>query len=194
MDIHPQSPSAVAQRRAKILDQLLRDHRAQLVSQVRFHSRDAEQAEEALADACVQFMRFWDGPPGIPALQWMLVVAKRCAWAIARKDRRRRSRLKGVSVESAGEGLAFVDREAGPEPQELAERSAETEWLIELIEELKPDERTALIMLGLGCSYAEIGEARGWTLTKVNRCIAEGRERVRQRLAEGERDETAGAS
>ena len=187
MDIHPQAQSAVARRRAEILDELLRDHRAQLVSQVRFHSRDSEQAEEALADACVQFMRFWDDPPGVDPLPWLLVVAKRCAWAIGRKDRRRRSRLKAASIESAGETLALVGREAGPEPQELAERSAEMERLIELIEGLKPDERTALIMLGLGCSYSEIAEARGWTRTKVNRCIAEGREWVRARLAEGER-------
>jgi RNA polymerase sigma factor (sigma-70 family) len=167
MDNRPQIRSAVAQRRAEVLDQLLRDHRNQLLNQVRFHSPDADQAEEALADACVQFMRFWDDPPGVDPLPWLLVVAKRCAWAIARKDRRRRSRLGAASIESACETAELAGREAGPGPQEMAERSAETERLIELIEELKPDERTALILLGLGCSYAEIAELRGWSPTKV---------------------------
>jgi DNA-directed RNA polymerase specialized sigma24 family protein len=36
---------------------------------------------------------------------------------------------------------------------------------------LKPAERTALGMRAAGLSYAEIGELRGWTYTKVNRCI-----------------------
>ena len=50
-------------------------------------------------------------------------------------------------------------------------------------EALKPDQRTALILLGLGCSYAEIGALRGWTYTKVNRCISEGRAALRRRRA-----------
>jgi DNA-directed RNA polymerase specialized sigma24 family protein len=45
---------------------------------------------------------------------------------------------------------------------------------------LKPDERTALGLLAAGFSYKEIGRRRGWTYTKVNRCIAEGRAALRR--------------
>ena len=45
---------------------------------------------------------------------------------------------------------------------------------------LKPDERRALILKGEGYSYREICERTGWTYTKVNRCLAEGRARLRQ--------------
>jgi DNA-directed RNA polymerase specialized sigma24 family protein len=34
-----------------------------------------------------------------------------------------------------------------------------------------------------GYSYREIGEITGWTHTKINRCIAEGRARLRQLAA-----------
>jgi RNA polymerase sigma factor (sigma-70 family) len=173
--------------RAQILDELMREHGTQLRNQVRFHSLSTESAEEALADACIQFMRFWEGPRGIPALQWMLVVAKRCAWAISRKERRRASASEGLSFELGDSELERSLPDTAPDPAERTERSAELTEIAVLLEELKPDERTALILFGLGCSYAEIAERRGWTYSKVNRCIAEGRERVRARLAEGER-------
>src|SRR5262245_30138861 len=42
---------------------------------------------------------------------------------------------------------------------------------------LKPDEAKALMMKAHGLSYAEIGERNGWTYTKVNRAVTEGRRR-----------------
>jgi DNA-directed RNA polymerase specialized sigma24 family protein len=45
---------------------------------------------------------------------------------------------------------------------------------------LKPDQRTALIMRLAGFSYKEIAGARGWTGTKVNRCVTEGRAALRK--------------
>jgi hypothetical protein len=35
---------------------------------------------------------------------------------------------------------------------------------------LKP-ERTAIGMVSAGCSYREVGSIRGWTESKVNRCL-----------------------
>lgn len=182
----PQSPRNQAQCRAQILDQLLRSERDRLLRQVRLHSRRRQDAEDALSDACVQFLRYYDGPPGEPALYWMLLVTKRCAWAITRQARLREDRSQFVPIERAGEELAIVVREERIGPAELVERSEETARVIESIEQLKPDERTALILLGLGCSYAEIAELRGWSSRKVNRCVSEGRARVRDLLERGE--------
>ena len=42
---------------------------------------------------------------------------------------------------------------------------------------LKRDEARALMLKAEGLSYNEIGERLGWTYTKVNRCITEGRRR-----------------
>jgi DNA-directed RNA polymerase specialized sigma24 family protein len=36
---------------------------------------------------------------------------------------------------------------------------------------LKPDERSAIGLAAAGYSYGEIAERRGWTATKVNRCL-----------------------
>lgn len=115
----------------------------------------------------------------------MMVVVKRCAWAIGRRAKTREARYEVADTERFDEELAVVVREERSGPAELAERSEETARMIEMIDHLKPDERTALILFGLGCSYAEIGEVRGWSMTKVNRCISEGRARLRKLQKEG---------
>jgi DNA-directed RNA polymerase specialized sigma24 family protein len=138
-------------------------------------------AEDALNDACVQFLRFYEGPPGDDALRWMLLVVKRCAWAIGRRESRHRA-WAGRPLDEQFEAVA---REEQIGPAELAERAEETARTIELIERLKPDERLALILLGLGCSHAEIRELRGWSYSKLHRCLVEGKARVKE-LLEGD--------
>ncbi len=154
--------------------------------QARFHSRRVEDAEDALSDACVQFLRFYDGPTGVHALRWMLLVTKRCAWAIRRRAVTRESRYHIGARDREDELVEAVIPDDRYDTAELIERAEETAKVLALVEQLKPDERTALILLGLGCSYKEIGELRGWSNTKVNRCISEGRARVRELLARGD--------
>src|SRR3954452_13743149 len=48
---------------------------------------------------------------------------------------------------------------------------------VEALKALKPDEARALLLKAEGLSYDEIGRRFGWTYTKVNRSIAEGRKR-----------------
>ena len=45
----------------------------------------------------------------------------------------------------------------------------------EAMQRLKPDELRALWLRAQGLSYEEIVEITGWSYTKVNRCITEGR-------------------
>ncbi len=54
---------------------------------------------------------------------------------------------------------------------------------LEALARLKPDERTAVLLKAEGFSYREIGERNGWTYTKVNRAVTEGRRRFRDVLA-----------
>ena len=152
--------------------------------QARSHSRRPEDADDALSDACVQFLRFYNGQAGEEALRWMLLVVKRCAWAIRRKGVARESRHLIVLREGERSETIVPDERSGP--AELAERAEETAKVLALVEQLKPDERTALILLGLGCTYAEICELRGWSRTKLHRCLNEGRARVRKLMKRGD--------
>ena len=69
------------------------------------------------------------------------------------------------------------------ERQEAIARSREA------LRSLKPAELRALTLLAEGYSYAEISSITGFSATKVNRCLAEGRERFRAFLARSEAGE-----
>jgi DNA-directed RNA polymerase specialized sigma24 family protein len=98
----------------------------------------------------------------------MHVVTKREALAV----RRERERLLSGEVPDCPSGE--------PCPAERAERREWVRARARALARLKPDERLALVQKAEGFSYAEIGALNGWTYTKVNRCLAEGRARLRQ--------------
>jgi RNA polymerase sigma factor (sigma-70 family) len=163
-----------------MLDELLTSERPRLLWQARRNSNRTADAEDALANACVQFLRFYEGQAGVNALRWMMLVVKRCAWQLSRQE----SRTLPVPFD-ADEITAVAS--SGSDPADLVERRAEASEVAALMAQLKPAERDALVLLGLGYSYKEIAEIQGWTRTKVNRCLAEGRAALR-RASEGGRD------
>jgi DNA-directed RNA polymerase specialized sigma24 family protein len=67
-----------------------------------------------------------------------------------------------------------------PGPDERAERRDRVAATARALSALKPDERLAIVLQAHGYSYAEIGRLCGWTYTKVNRCLAEGRAKLRR--------------
>jgi hypothetical protein len=70
---------------------------------------------------------------------------------------------------------------AGP-PERFAERERAHRSLAALAS-LKPAETRALVLHAAGRSYRDIEAETGWTTTKVNRALTEGRAALRQRLA-----------
>ena len=167
---------------SEILVELIAHSEPELRRQAARHATISSDAEEALQSAYALFLERYEGPA--EPLPWLLTTVKREAWRIARHAYRHRE--VGISAVPRADGKGVIDlSDAFPDPQgdtaELSERSELHRTRRQLIEKLKPDERTALLLLGLGCSYLEIAELRGWTRTKVNRCIAEGREALRAR-------------
>lgn len=99
---------------------------------------------------------------------WMHVVTRREALAL----RRTRERLLGQDV-------AECLPSPRPEPGEHVERRERVASAARMLARLKPQERRAIVLQAEGYSYAEICSLTGWTYTKVNRCLAEGRARLR---------------
>ena len=124
-------------------------------------------------------------------VRWMQTVTKHEALAV----RRQRERvLSPVSKNSDGEerdplaGLAWD----GPGPTDRAASRERIARSREALRALKPQEVRALSLKAEGFSYAEIGAITGWTYTKINRCMAEGRKRflaVFSEIEEGRRCE-----
>jgi RNA polymerase sigma factor (sigma-70 family) len=144
-----------------------------------------EDAEDAYQRALEILLK--KAPSGKPRdlIRWTQTVVKHEALAI----RSQRERLLGPGP-PAGTSDAF-DRIAsapapGDGPQERTERRERVARSREALQALKPAELRALTLLAAGYSYAEIGELTGFSHTKVNRCVAEGRERFRRVLADSE--------
>ena len=157
--------SAETRRTAAI--SLVRLHEAAFRRTARRFSICADDADDALQRAMLILLE--KAPPHPPRrlAAWMHLVTKREALAVRRERERL---LAGEVVEIAAGGLC---------PAERAERR---EWALaraRTLHLLKPDERRALVLRGEGYSYAEISELTEWTHTKVNRCLAEGRARLR---------------
>ena len=168
---------------ARLLEELIASHEALLHGQAAKHTKLASDAEDALHDAYALFLERYHGR--LPALPYLLTTIKRCAWAISRRGDRRRERSVHdmVSPESDLDPWGLV-ADLGAGTEERAERHEELERRRAAILALKPDERRALLLFGAGLSYEEIAELNGWTWTKTNRCIAEGRAALRKRLAD----------
>lgn len=114
-------------------------------------------------------------------IRWTKTVVKHEALAI----RRNRERMLGARTDSVGDPVERLAADnAGPgERTEQREQVARTR---EALMALKPAELQALTLLAAGYTYAEIGAETGFSQTKVNRCLAEGRERFRRLLDRSE--------
>jgi RNA polymerase sigma factor (sigma-70 family) len=110
---------------------------------------------------------------------WMAVVTRREALAV----RRGRERLLGPAplpgADAGGEAVTETVACQRPGPAELAERRELVAAAKRALSVLKSNQRVALALQAGGYSYAEICDACGWTYTKVNRSLAEGRARLR---------------
>lgn len=176
----PKSSDVRAEPRVRMLEGLLTREREALRRIARANSANAADAEDALQDGYIAFMRFYEGGEE-GALAWLRLVVKRFAWQISRNARRRGSLRHVVTVEpSELSEREVVLADSRPGTDELVERADALERRVELLGRLKPDERATLILIGLGATYKEIGELRGWTQTKINRCATEGRARLRE--------------
>ena len=114
-------------------------------------------------------------PPIDPGrlIAWMVVVTKHEAMAV----RRGRERLlAALAPAHGGDGRLNGAPSELPGPGERLERLSEARAALAA---LKANERLAIVLQAQGYSYAEICERCGWTYTKVNRCLAEGRARLR---------------
>jgi len=150
-------------------------HADSLLRTARRHSICVDDAQDAYQRGLEIFMRHADrlDPGGAGA--WLHTVVKREAKAL------RRSRQKLLGSEEIDLDSQEARRLPTPEEQllsfDMISRSAEA------LQRLKPQELRALWLKAQGHSYNDIGAITGWSYTKVNRCLAEGRQSFLERYA-----------
>ncbi len=150
-------------------------HADSLLRTARRHSLCVDDAQDAYQRGLEIFMRHADRLDPGRAGAWLHTVVKREAKSI------RRSRQKLVGSSDVDLDAHEARRLPTPEEQllsfDMVNRSAEA------LQRLKPQELRALWLKAQGHSYSEIGAITGWSYTKVNRCLAEGRRSFLERYA-----------
>lgn len=152
----------------------------------RRYSLDAEDVEDAYQRALeIVLTKAPTADPG-ELIRWTQTVIKHEAMAV----RRQRERLLGIAPlpgqTTPGEDPVALLPARGDGPDAQVERREDVARTREALQALKPAELRALTLLAEGYSYLEIAEITGFSLTKINRCLAEGRERFRSILHSSE--------
>jgi RNA polymerase sigma factor (sigma-70 family) len=158
---------------ASIIDDARRE-RPELLRLARRHSLCAADADDAVQRALEIMLRRAERLERATALSWLRTVVKHEAMAV------RSARLRLV-------GPAEADMDARedahlPGPDEHAAARERTDRSLAALAAIKPAESRALVLQAGGRSYAEIRQETGWSLTKVNRALTEGRAAFHARL------------
>jgi RNA polymerase sigma factor (sigma-70 family) len=154
---------------------LVARHGAQILATARRYAATAEDAEDAYQRGLEILLTKAPTSHEEDLIPWLKTVVKHEAFSL----RRQRERHSPVTD----------DGRLGERPTSAAfthEQAARFEQLsqgAEALGELKPNEIRALVLRAEGYSYREIGELTGWSYTKVNRLITEGRRAFLRRVA-----------
>lgn len=145
-----------------------------------------DDADEALQRGLEILLRKAPTEDPRELIKWVQTVVRHEALAVRRERERTLAGPAAVEPEPGMEDWVALLPAPADGPPERAERREAVARSREALQTLKPQELRALTLLAEGYSYAEIGEITGYSQTKINRCLAEGRERFRRLVARSE--------
>jgi RNA polymerase sigma factor (sigma-70 family) len=156
--------------------EIVRRHGSAVMATARRYSATPEDAEDAYQRGLEILLTKAPTTEEAELVPWLRTVVKHEAFAL------RRQRERHSPVTDDGE---LSDSGTAPgATHEQAERWERLRQGAEAIRRLKPQELRALLLKAEGYSYREICEITGWTYTKVNRCLTEGRRAFSERIEE----------
>ncbi len=178
-------PEAEGARKRAAVETYVR-HEAVLRRTARRYSLCADDADDALQRALEILLRKAPTDDPRELIRWTQTVVKHEALAVRRDRERILSGPAAIATEPGREDWVALLPSKADGPAERTERREAIARSREALQTLKPQELRALTLLAEGYSYAEIGAITGFTHTKINRCLAEGRERFRKFLDRSE--------
>ncbi len=155
--------------------ELLERFGAQMLATARRYSASPEDAEDAYQRAAEILLTHEPTGGDDDLCRWLRTTVKHEALAIRRRQDR-------VLPSGSAERVPVT----GVNPADTAERAERFERLrqgAQALGRLKPQEVRCLRLRAEGYSYREICELTGWSYTKVNRSLTEGRRAFLERLA-----------
>jgi RNA polymerase sigma factor (sigma-70 family) len=158
---------------------LLARHGAQILATARRYAATPEDAEDACQRGLEIMLTKAPSTSEEELIPWLKTVVRHEAFAL------RRHRDRHSPVTDDGE---LRDRPApAAVTHEQAERLERLRQGAEALGHLKPHEIRALVLKAEGFSYREICAMTGWSYTKVNRLLTEGRRAFLRRVSGIER-------
>ena len=155
---------------------LLERFRVQMLATARRYSTNSHDADDAYQRAAEILLTHSPTGTDDELCRWLRTTVKHEALAIRRQVER---------VAPAGEAQVLPEpRSARRETaHDEAERSERLSLGAQALGRLKPQEVRCLVLKAEGYSYQEICERTGYSYTKVNRCMREGRRAFLARVA-----------
>ena len=154
---------------------LLERFSAQMMATARRYSDTPDDAEDAYQRAAEILLKRRSEPPGEDMCRWLRTTVKHEALAI-RRSRERMVPLGGADRVPEPPG-------AQPDTEERAERFERLRLGAQALRSLKPQEIRCLALRAEGYTYNEICQLTGFSYTKVDRCLKEGRAAFAARVA-----------
>jgi RNA polymerase sigma factor (sigma-70 family) len=173
-----------ARKRAAI--EMIAAHEGALRRTARRYSLDDEDADDAYQRALEIVLTKAPTTDVRELIRWTQTVTKHEALALRQGRERLLGYRRGGTAGGAGTDPVALIPAAADGPEEQVERREAIARSREALRALKPAELRALSLLAQGYSYAEIGELTGFSQTKINRVLAEGRDRFRSMVSSGE--------
>ena len=142
----------------------------------RWLMRNKDEAADAVQDACLRALRFIGGFRGGDGRVWLLAIVRNACYSRLKRGARREMETE------------FDDEIHSPEteaanPEDLLERSRDSETLGRALEELPEEFREVVVMRELeGMAYKEISEVAGVPIGTVMSRLARARKRLQQTL------------
>ena len=154
---------------------LLQRHGATIMATARRFAATPEDAEDAYQRGVEILLTKAPTTAEDELVPWLRTVVKHEAWALGRQRRRAAPVVDDGQVPEAASEVALT--------HDQAERIDRLRIGAQALKQLKPQEVRALLLRAEGYSYKQIQEITGWTYTKVNRCLTEGRKAFLERVA-----------
>src|SRR5687767_13404682 len=154
---------------------LLQRHGTAIMATARRFAATPEDAEDAYQRGVEILLTKAPTTAEEELVPWLRTVVKHEAWALGRQRRR--------VAPVADDGHMPEPPSESALTHDQAERIDRLRIGAQALKQLKPQEIRALLLRAEGYSYKQIQDITGWTYTKVNRCLTEGRKAFLERVA-----------
>lgn len=149
----------------------------------RYLTRNPEDAEDVVQDACLRAMKHFasfSGEEGTSARAWLLAIVRNTAYS---SHRRRHAEDLATEFDEKTHSDAVADEH----PEAALLRTAAKESLNRALDGLAPEYREVIVLRELqGLSYKEISEVAGVPVGTVMSRLSRARTRLQQALREEE--------